>query len=151
MDSREAEMKAKIEARKATLASIQGQLASHRTAQAEVEGLQQRLLNHSGSSLASFIERTSKTVSVDDRLTGVSSRQSSRDGDIETSRYAMTLKSLTLEELGDFLFEVETADYPVRIDSIKITRSKKEDVMLLSPSIELSAFSIIASTNGSAP
>jgi hypothetical protein len=151
MDSRETDLELKIESRRTSLATIQGQLAGHRVAQAEVIGLQQRLIEHSGSSLASFIERTSKTVNVDDRLTGVSSRQSTRDGDIETSRYAMTLKGLTLEELGDFLYAVETSDYPVRIDTMKITRSKKEDVMVLSPSLELSAFSFVGEPDGSTP
>ena len=151
MNSRESALEQKIENRPEVLAAIQGKLGSHGTTEIEVLALQQRLSNHSGSSLASFIERTSKAVEVEDRLKGVTSKQSTRDGDIETSRYSMTLKSLTLEELGDFIYAVETADYPVRIDTMKIHRSKKDDAVLLSPTFDLSAFSIVAGESGVTP
>ena len=55
---------------------------------------------------------------------------------------------LSLEELIGFVFTVETADYPVRIDTMKITRSKSEDVMVLSTTMELSAYSLISTDNG---
>ena len=148
MDKEVSEIEAKIAASEATHQTLQTQIAQLRTAEAEVAVLEKRLSGHSGNTLASFIERTTKTVKVDDRLSGMSSRQSTRENDVETSRYAMTLKSLTLEELVNFLYAVETADYPVRIETMKVNRSKKDDQIVLSPTLELSAFSLISDGNG---
>ena len=148
MDSEKTAMHARIDSRVAALASIQGQLQGHRSTQAEIDTLEQRLRAHSGGSLASFIERTATATDVNDRLTGVNSRQDSREDDLITTRYAMTLRNLTLEELVDFLWAVETDEYPVKISNMTISRTRNGESWLLSLSLELSAYSLASADNG---
>ena len=103
MDKEVREIESRIAASETTHMTLQSQIAQLRVSEAEVAVLEKRLSGHSGNTLASFIERTTKSVKVDDRLSGISSRQSTRENDVETSRYSMVLKGLSLEELVDFI------------------------------------------------
>ncbi|MFT5681913.1 MAG: type II secretory pathway component PulM [Myxococcota bacterium] len=112
--------------------------SSEKSAQIEAE-----LASNTNTDLSAFLEKSAKTTGISDRLDAVKEKSTSSDGVLQEKLYAVSLSSLELTELSEFLYEIETAGFPLKILTMKVkTRSKKGE-KTLSVDLDIAAYTLL--------
>ena len=125
---------------RSTLAFIQGEAAEYDLAQGRVEEIEDELRKHQSTDLSTFMERAAKTAKVDDRLKSVRETSVTTLGSLEQKNYSVDVSRVTLQELLDFLYEVEGTGYPLKILSTNIKTTKVADAQLYNVKLDVAAF-----------
>lgn len=125
------------------------ELAASHAADAETaREIEDRIGQHKGTDLPAFMEQAAGRAQLADRLEGVREKGVTTTGDIEDRLYTVTLTNLSTSDLGNILYEIETAGYPLRIRESTIRTRGRGDEKLLTVTLDVSAFSLIESGAG---
>ena len=119
------------------LAAEQGSTAD---TEKEIETLLQK---NAGTDLSTYLEQAAERTNVRDRLDAVKEKSSSIDGNLEEKMYAVTLSKLTVEEMGNFLYELEGNGYPLKVRSFKSKTKTGANGKVLDLTLDISAFRLV--------
>jgi type II secretory pathway component PulM len=143
MSSTISSLDSRLRDRELTLTRVQAMAAQQATAEGEAAAIEEQLQKFAGTDLSSFMEQAARNASVGDRLDSVREKSSASSGNIEERLYSVSLNSLTLSEMTDFLYEVEGTGYPLRIKTFKVKTRKRGEVSSLSVEMDVSAYRLI--------
>ncbi len=143
MSSTISSLDSRLRDRELTLTRVQAMAAQQATAEGEAAAIEEQLKKFAGTDLSSFMEQAARNASVGDRLDSVREKSSASSGNIEERLYSVSLNSLTLPEMTDFLYEVEGTGYPLRIKTFKVKTRKRGEVSSLSVEMDVSAYRLI--------
>lgn len=150
MSSSLSAQQSRVAERANTLRIIQEMSAEHAAAAASVEELEAKIAEYEGTDLQAFLDQASHRVGVSDRLDSVRDKPNATEvnGNLEERRYTAALSSLTLEEYTNFLWELESTGYPLRIRSSTVRTRTRLGEKTLSVDLDISAWRIVPETDG---
>ncbi len=149
MSSTLSDLETRISDREDTLAAVQLAAAEYEVAADEAKAIEEQLKKHAGTDLSSYLEKAATTAKVKDKLKSVREKSSAVDGNIEEKLHTVSLNELTLDELTEFLYEVETSGYPLRIKTFRVKTRTRRGETSLNVDMDISAFQIIDDTPAS--
>jgi len=131
-----------------TLDNLSVLLSDHVQAVEKAQEIETTLAESSSTDLSAFLEQSAESTGVSDRLNSVNEKSTSSDGVLEEKLYAVSLSKLQLEELAGFLWEIESASFPLQIQTLKVKTRKVAGEITLRLDMDVSAFSLIEPTGG---
>lgn len=135
--------RSRVAAREEALAQVQTLAAEHEDAAAQVVRIEEELRKHATQDLPSFMEKSAAKVGIAGNLQGVREKEVATQGTLEEKTYGVELSRVTLQQLTDFLYEIETSGYPLRVRSTKTKTSTYQGAKVLNVSMEVSAFRLV--------
>ena len=109
-----------------TINSMIADLEESRARMAELEG---QLGGYQDFSVSGFLENTGDELKIADSIKGINDQGLTEGTFFDEHRYEVVLKKITLEQLVNYLFKVQSAAEPMRIDRLTIrsnTRNREE-------------------------
>lgn len=137
------DVRSRVEQRESTLALIKGLAADQAEATEQVATIEAELRKSSGQDLPSFMEKAAAKVGISTNLQGVREKQVVTEGSLEEKTYTVEVSKITLDQLTEFLYEVETGGYPLRVRTMKTKATTVAGAKLLNLSLEVSAFRLL--------
>ena len=135
--------KGRVADREETLALVKGLGSDQGTAAAQVKAIEEELRKNAGQDLPAFMEKTASKIGISSSLAAVREKETSTEGTLEEKTYNVELSKMNVQQLTDFLYEVETGGYPLRIRSMKTKTVTTQGVKMLNISLEVSAFRLV--------
>jgi len=145
------DLESKVGDREQTLALVSALAADQSSGAEEARRIEDELRRNGTQDLPSFIEKAAQQVGVSSQLQGVREKGTTTVGTLEEKTYGVELSRLSLQQLVDFLHEVEASRYPLRIRSTKVKTLTTAGVKALNVTLEVSAFRLVDATDGGAP
>ena len=130
-------------ARESTLAFLATEGAGYDDTRAQAEKIEEQLREQAGKSLSSYLEKAAEKSDIKDQLDKVDEKSVVAIGDLETQRVEVSVSKVTLEQLANFLYEVEAGDFPLRIQSTNVRVKKSRDGRLLNVKFDIDAFRLL--------
>ncbi len=132
-----------LDTRQATLAFLASEGAGYDDTRAQAEQIEEQLREQAGKSLSSYLEKAAEKSDIKDQLDKVDEKSVVSVGDLETQRVEVSISKVTLEQLSNFLYEVEAGDFPLRIQSTNVRMKKSRDGRLLNVKFDVDAFRLL--------
>lgn len=102
--------------------------AEYRKFQAQAVDIQKRLLKRSPSfTLFAFIEERAAKATVKQQINSMTPSTSAGEGPLQESRVDLKLERISLQQLVDFLQQIESTDNVVIIKRLSIQENSKEE------------------------
>lgn len=135
---------AKVADRRETLHRVQLLAAEYESSKAQAEEISARIGEHADTDLSAFLEQVAQKANVGDRLDSVRQKTSTDDGDLVETVYAVKLSRLLQDELAGFLYEMETAGYPLRVRTMTVKARKRSGSVELNVDLDVSSYKLSA-------
>lgn len=132
-----------IDAQEHNLVLLNALAAEQASAGEQAQKIERQLTKFAGQDLPSFLEKAAEKTGVTTNLQGVREKSTTTEGNIEEHGYTVDLSKLSLQQLTEFLYEVETAGYPLKVRSMKTKAVTLAGVKTLSVTMEVSAFRLL--------
>jgi hypothetical protein len=117
--------------------------SDYRDSSEKAEQIEEELARNTDNDLSAFLEKSAKNTGIGDKLDAVKEKSTSSDGVLQEKLYAVTLSKLELSELSDFLYEVETAGFPMQIKTLKVKTRTKKGERTLSVDLDIAAYTLL--------
>lgn len=130
------------------VAQLAGLAADETAAADKVTQINDQLRKYSDQDLPSFLEKSGQKVGV--TALQMRERQVITEGEIEEHTFSVDVSKVSLDQLVSFLYEVETAGYPLKIRSMKTKVVTVSGAKLLNVSMEVSSFRLVGGEESSA-
>lgn len=108
-----------------------------------VTKIDQQMAKYADQDLPAFVEKAAQKTGIASNLQGVREKQKATDGDIEETPFSVELSKVSLQQLTEFLYEIETAGYPLKVHTMKTRLVTVSGVKMLNVSMEIGAFRIV--------
>ena len=109
-----------------TMQTMLGTLEQNRTAIAEIE---EQLRGYTDFSVSGFLESTGEEIKISDNIKGINDQGTSEGEFFDEHRYEVVLKKVLLEQLINYLYKVQSAPQPLRVERLVVrsnTRNREE-------------------------
>jgi len=136
-------LRADIDDRKDTLAFVRQEIAEFDASQGQLEVIEEELKKHSGTDFSAFMEKAAESADMKDQLSSVRPTSTTSLGSLEVKNYDVKVNRVSLPQFLDFLYEVETDGYPLRITNAKLKGVTVSGAKLLNVTLEVSAFKLL--------
>ncbi len=120
----------------------------HAEALGEAEEIEEALKANAGTDLSSFLEQAAGKSGIEEKLDQVKEKTTATDGVVQEKVYAVKLTKLTLDELTSFLYEVETARYPLKVHTFKVKSRKSGDSRVLNVDMDIASYKVLEEVEG---
>ena len=145
MNSTLNDLESRIDSQKHTL-QIMGVMAEeYADASEKAEQIEEELARQTDTDLSAFLEKSAKNTGIGEKLDAVKEKSSSSDGVLQEKLYAVSLSQLELSELTEFLYEIETAGFPMKIQTMKVKTRTKKGEKTLSVDLDIAAYRLVKS------
>lgn len=147
-----ADLESRVVVQEEALASLKTLAVEHAQSAAKVEEIEANLRRYEGQDLASFVERAAQKTGISGNFQ-VREKAVSTEGTLEEKSFSVEVSKITLQQLVDLLYELETSGYPLRIRSMKTRVATVAGQKMLNASLEVSAFRLVetATEGGTSP
>jgi len=136
-------LQGEIDTRRSQLVMVQEMQSAWTEGQATLQTLEEKMGTWADTSLSAFLEKCAERVSIRDNLKQVKDLSTSTSDTLEERQYQVTLSRISLDQLVGFVYEVETAGYPLRILSTKVKSVVVSGQILLDATFEISSFRLV--------
>jgi type II secretory pathway component PulM len=139
----------RVNDRQASLVNIQRIALEYMTNLEKADEIEKQLQAHKNTPMTSFIEKSAKKVGIQrDRLDAIRDKSATIDGDLEEKMYSVQLSKLTLEDALSFLYEIETAKYPLQIRSARMKTVKYSGEKVIRLTLDIAGYRLVADSDG---
>jgi hypothetical protein len=107
-----------------------------------VAEIEEVLRQNESQDLPSFVEKAALKLGLGANLKAVKAKGTTTTGNIEEKAFTIEIDKVTVTQLTDLLFEMETTGYPLRIRSTRLKTSGPPGSRLLSGTLEVSRFKL---------
>ena len=118
---------------------IEGEFVANTAKVTEIEAT---LRTTASQDLASFVEKAAQQHNLTGNLKGVREKGVSTTGNLVETSYAVELEKVTLEQLTQFLGEIEGGTYPLKIRTARLKTNGAPGTRLLTASFEVAAYKL---------
>lgn len=146
MSSRLDQLGERLVGRQDTLRMVSTLAEEQSMAVDRADDIEEELARHSNTNLSAFLEQAANRAGIEDMLDSVRESSSTSDGVLVDKLYSVELSKIDTAALANFLYEVETAGYPLKIRSAKVKVSTRSGEKQLRVSMDISAFSLVEDT-----
>jgi type II secretory pathway component PulM len=133
-----------IDERKDTLAFVRRSVAEFEANQARLEQIESELKRHSGTDLAAFLEKAAESAGIEERP-GVRQSATTQLGSLEAKTFTVNLSRVTLDQFLDFLYQIETDGYPLRITDSSVKGVSRSESMMLNVKLDIVSYKLLDS------
>jgi type II secretory pathway component PulM len=137
------DLEERIGSQEHTLQIMKTMAADYEDSSEKAAQIEEELARNTDNDLSAFLEKSAKNTGIGDKLDAVKEKSSSSDGVLQEKLYAVTLSKLELTELSDFLYEVETAGFPMQIQTLKVKTRTKKGEKTLSVDLDIAAYTLL--------
>lgn len=137
-----ADLNSRIATKQAALAQLEEMEAEYAANAAKVVEIEATLRQNANQDLPSYVEKAAAKHGLTSNLKAVREKGVSNQGTLEVKSYTVELDKVSLGQLTDFLFEVETNGFPMRIRSSRMKASGAAGTRVLSATFEANAYSL---------
>jgi type II secretory pathway component PulM len=137
------DLEERIDSQSHTLQIMETMASDYRDSSEKAEQIEEELARNTDNDLSAFLEKSAKNTGIGDKLDAVKEKSTSSDGVLQEKLYAVTLSKLELTELSDFLYEVETAGFPMQIQTLKVKTRTKKGEKTLSVDLDIAAYTLL--------
>jgi hypothetical protein len=142
------DLRSRVAARTDLLARLEAMARDYAGARSKAADIEAAIARHAGTDLSAFLEQAASRTGIRENLDAVREKSTTSEGDLEDKRYTVTLSRLQLPDLANFLYEAESAGYPLKVRTAKIRTLTQKDEKLLNLTLEVSAFRLIEEDAG---
>lgn len=121
------------------LEAMESELKANSAKAAEIETV---LRENANQDLPSFVEKAALKLSLGSNLKAVKAKGTTSIGNIEEKSFNIELDKISLGQLTELLFEMETTGYPLRIRTTRLKTVGPPGQRLLSGTLEVSRFKL---------
>ncbi|MEZ4236779.1 MAG: type II secretion system protein GspM [Myxococcota bacterium] len=121
----------RVRSAKEAYARVQQLEQEYQAAEARFDAQKGRLEEFANQPVSAWIEDLAQKHELNDALAAVKQNAGEQVGEIVQTRYSVELKRAQQEPLFRFLYELETSDFPARVEqaSFRVVNSRKEKQM----------------------
>ena len=149
MSSSLAGLRSRVADRAETLRLMQLMAADHASALEEATAIEEEVRKHAGTELPAYLEQAATRSGVTDRLNNVQDKGIvAAEGALQETRYSVSLSDLTTDELANFLYEVESNGFPLKIRNTKVRARTRREERTLTVDMDISAFRLLETEGG---
>ena len=103
----------------------------------EIEGI---LRESANQDFQSYVEKAAAKTGVTQNLKAVREKGMTQEGTLQVKTYSVEIDKVTLQQLTDFLYEVEAGGFPLRIEQSRFKASGTAGAKLMNASFEVNAY-----------
>lgn len=124
---------------------IQVLQAEQDSLESKVTQIEESLAKNATTDLSAFLEQsaTKSGFNPKDKNMQVREKSTTKDGRLQEKVFSVNLSDLTTEEFGKFLFQTETAGYPLKIQTSTVKRRKRREAVTLNLSLDIAAYKLV--------
>jgi len=139
-----------IRTRERTLQEVRVLAAEYGAASEQAESIKEQLRNATEKDLTAFLDKSTEKLKISEKLNSVKEKSGSanNDGVLEEKVYAVSLSKLNQKELAEFLYEIETSDFPLQIQSMQVKTRKRKEELTLRIDLDISTYSLVEGDEG---
>jgi type II secretory pathway component PulM len=104
------------------------------------EEIAANLEKHRNTNLSAFLEKSATSVGLQESIDSVKEQSSDINGDLEEKLFTAEFSNLTLEDVSNFLYEIESSGYPLVIQSARFKTRKKSGERVLKLTLAIAAY-----------
>ncbi len=134
--------RSRIDREEQTLASLSGMASDQEAAAAEVTRIEAELKKNAGVDLSTYAEKAAQKVGISPSLQ-VRERETSADGNLESKTFSVDVQKVSLQQVKDFLFELEGNGYPLKVTGARFKTTTLAGVKVLNVSLDVTAFRLL--------
>lgn len=135
-----ADARSRVDARETALGRLRLLEAQYVADAAQVEEIENILRQNANQDFQAYVEKAAQKTGVTQNLRAVREKGMTQEGTLQVKTYAVDIDKVSLQQLTDFLYEVEAGGYPLRIDQSRIKTSGSAGTRLMNASLEVSAY-----------
>ncbi len=136
------DVRSRIDGEEQTLASLSGLASDQKDASGEVTRIEAELKKNAGTDLSTFVEKAAQKIGISTSLQ-VRERETSADGNLESKTFSVEVQKVSLQQVKDFLFELESTGYPLKVTGARFKTTTLAGVKVLNVSLDITAFRLI--------
>ena len=109
-----------------TIRMMVGSLEENRSLIAELE---EQLAGYADFSVSGFLESTGEQIKISDNIKGINDQGATEGEFFAEHRYEVVLKKVSLEQLVNYLYKIQSAPQPLRVERLVVranTRNREE-------------------------
>jgi type II secretory pathway component PulM len=137
-----ADVRSRIDSEQQTLASLSGMASDQAEAATEVAHIEAELKKNAGTDLSTFVEKAAQKIGISTSLQ-VRERETSADGNLESKTFSVEVQKISLQQVKDFLYELESTGYPLKVTGARFKTTTLAGVKVLNVSLDVTAFRLI--------
>ncbi len=137
------DLNSRISDRESTLGLLNGIAAEQESAAGQLVKIEEQLRKNEGMELSAFLEKTAQHVGMQASLKGVRNKSTTTEGTLEEKLYTVELERVPVQQLSDFLYEMESSGYPLKVRSTRMKTLTAAGLKVLNVSMEVSAFRLV--------
>ena len=124
---------------------IQVLQAEQASLESEVAQIEESLAKNATTDLSAFLEQsaTKSGFNPKEKSMQVREKSTTKDGRLQEKVFSVILSNLSTEEFGKFLFQTETAGYPLKIQTSTVKRRKRREEVTLNLSLDIAAYKLV--------
>ncbi len=134
------DVQSRIATKQTALTRLEAMQAEYAQNSAKVAEIEETLRTNANQDLPSYVEKAAQKVGVGTNLKAVREKGVATQGNLEEKSYTVEIDKVTLTQMTDFLFEIETNGFPMRIRTSRVKTSGAAGARLLSATFEISAY-----------
>lgn len=125
-----------------TLAMLNGLASDQEGAAADVARIETELKKNATTDLSTFVEKAAQKIGVGTSLQ-VRERETAEDGNLQSKTYSVEVQKVTLQQVKDFLYELEGTGYPLKITGARFKTTTQAGAKVLNVSLDVTAYKLI--------
>ncbi len=137
-----ANLHSRIDDEEQAYATLSGLASDQASASADIDRIEAELKKNSGTDLSSFVEKAAQKVGIASSLQ-VRDRETSADGNLQSKTFSVELTKITLQQVKDFLFELESTGYPLKITGARFKSTTLAGAKVLNVSLDVTAYTLL--------
>ncbi len=131
----------RVVAHKETLSAMHELQREYAFAAARIEQAEARLREFGSKPLQAYVEETARRVDATDEL-AVSRQQSEVVQGVEQTRYKVELRRVPLDAAVQFIYDLETGGYPLRVDAADFKTVTVQGEKFVRVTLELTSYAL---------
>lgn len=143
MQRRLTALEGRIETREETLQQVRLLTAEYAAARETSSAIEEELRRNGSTDLSAFLEKSAEKAQIKEKLDAVKEKSATNTGILEEKLYAVSLSMLQQDELASFLYEVETAGFPLQIKTLRIKSSMRQGEKTLRVDMDIATYRLL--------
>jgi type II secretory pathway component PulM len=134
------DLNSRVVSKGATLSHLQELEGEYSANSTKVEAIEAQLRKSADQDFQAYVEKAASKTGISSNLKAVREKGQNEVGNLQEKTYSVDLTPVTLQQLTDFLYELEAGGFPLRIHTTRIKTTGAAGSRLVSVAMELSAF-----------
>jgi hypothetical protein len=134
-----------------TLMLLKSMKADYEDSSRQLSTIEDKLKKSGNQDVSAFVEKAAQKTGITTNLQSVREKGITEEGNLEEKKYQIEISKISLQQLIDFLHELEGGSLPLRVRTSKTRTVVADGKKALSVSLEISTFRLLETAPPEAP